>query len=368
MFTAKIADGTISGARHYDASANAAIPIYKYGFGMPFYRIARLQEMVGVPLGASTLWDKTEALADIIQPVYQELIHQAAQAKLFHNDDTTMPVLSLMKENEQKTDKERTGMFTTAIVAELDEGHQIALYFTGRNHAGENLDMLQAHRDPDKGKPIQMCDALSRNTNDLFARFVSHCLSHGRRRFADIVPIFPDECKLVIDLLAGVYENDAVTKEKNMSDEERLTYHQQYSGPLMNTLHEWMTTQIHGKLVEPNSALGSAISYLLDRWEKFTLFLRVAGAPLDNNICEQALKRAVLNRKNAMFYKNEIGALIGDMFTSIIHTCYLGKVNAMDYLIKLQEYEADMKKNPEKWMPWNYRQTIEEIEGLTITL
>jgi transposase len=368
VFTAKIAEDTISGSRHYDASAKAAIPVYKYGFGMPFYRISRIQEMVGVPLAPSTLWDKTEELADIIQPIYRELIRQAAQARLFHNDDTTMPILSLLKENEGKTDKERTGMFTTAIVAILDDDTHIALFFTGRSHAGENLDLLQACRDPEKGIPIQMCDASSRNTNDLLARYLSYCLSHGRRRFVDILPIFPDECKMVIDLLAGVYENDAVAKDKNMSHEERLVYHQEHSGPLMKTLHEWMSTQIYGKLVEPNSVLGSAISYLLDRWEAFTLFLRVAGAPLDNNICEQALKRAVLNRKNAMFYKNEIGALIGDMFTSIIHTCYLGKINAMDYLIKLQEYEADMKNDPEKWMPWNYRQTIEQIEGLTITL
>ncbi len=368
VFTAEIADGTVSGSRHYEASAKAAIPIYKYGFGMPFYRIGRLQEMVGIPLAPSTLWDKTEELADTIHPVYQELVRQAAQAKLFHNDDTGMTVLSLMKENEEKTDKERTGMFTTGIVAILDDETPIALFFTGRNHAGENLDDLQRYRDPEKGIPIQMCDALSRNTNEVFTRYVAHCLSHGRRRFVDIIPVFPDECKTVIDSLAEIYENDAFTKKENMSDEERLLYHQEHSGPVMQTLRESMTKQIDEKLVEPNSVLGGAISYMLDHWLALTLFLTVAGAPLDNNICERALKRAVLNRKNAMFYKNEVGAWIGDMFTSIIHTCYLIKVNAMDYLIKLQEYESYMKNDPEKWMPWNYQETIEQIECQTITL
>ncbi len=368
VFTAEIGDGTISGSRFYDVSAKAAIPIYKYGFGMPFYRISKIQEMVGVPLSPSTLWDKTEELADTIQPVYKELVRQAAQAKLFHNDDTTMTVLSLMKENEEKTDKERTGMFTTAIVAILDDNTQIALFFTGRQHAGENLDELQTYRDPEKAAPIQMCDALSRNTNDLFTRFISYCLSHGRRKFTDIIPMFPDECRLVIDLLADVYKNDAVTKEESMSDKERLAYHQEHSGPVMKTLHDWMTTQLGEKKVEPNSVLGSAISYLLKHWLPLTLFLTVAGAPLDNNICEQALKRAILNRKNAMFYKNEVGAWIGDIFTSIIHTCYLGKINVMDYLIKLQKYESHMKNHPQKWMPWNYLQTIEQIEGMTITI
>ena len=77
--------------------------------------------------------------------------------------------------------KERTGMFTTGIVSILEDGTTIALYYTGRNHAGENLDNLQKLRDSGKAPTIQMCDALSRNTNDDFERLVAHCLTHARR-------------------------------------------------------------------------------------------------------------------------------------------------------------------------------------------
>jgi len=368
VFTAEIKDGTVKGIRHYDPSANAAIPIYKYGFGMPFYRISKLQEMVGIPLPPSTLWDKTEAFADIVFPVYQEMVRQAAQAKIFHNDDTTMPILSFIKENEQRTDKERTGMFTTGIVAILDDNTTIALFFTGRNHAGENLDSLQELREPEKDTPIQMCDSLSRNTSKLFSRYVSHCLVHARRNFVDILPIFPDECQKVIDTLAQVYKNDDITKKEAMSDDQRLEYHKKNSGPAMEGLHDWMKEQIDDKLVEPNSILGKAISYMIKYWPALTLFLTISGAPLDNNICERILKRIVLNRKNALFYKTQVGAWIGDIFTSIIHTCSMAKINPMDYFIKLQEYEDKMKQNPEQWMPWNYQETVAQIESQTITL
>lgn len=138
-------------------------------------------EMVGIPLTPSTLGDKTEELADTIHPVFLELERQAAQANIFHNDDTTIPILSLIKENEEKTDKERSGMFTTGIVSILEDGTTIALYYTGRNHAGENLDKLQELREPDKTTPIQMCDALNRNTSEEFERLLAHCLTHGRR-------------------------------------------------------------------------------------------------------------------------------------------------------------------------------------------
>jgi len=170
----------------------------------------------------------------------------------------------------------------------------------------------------------------------------------------DIAENFPDECAHVIEeILGSVYKNDGETKEMTLPD--RLTYHQSKSGPLMEKIHAWMTVQFEEKLVEPNSGLGKAFSYMLKHWDALTLFLKVEGAPLDNNICEQALKRAILHRKNSLFYKTLHGAYIGDLFMSIIHTCRLSKVNPFDYLIALQKHSSEVFKNPQKWLPWNYK-------------
>jgi hypothetical protein len=123
----------------------------------------------------------------------------------------------------------------------------------------------------------------------------------------------------------------------------------------MEELHEWMNTQFNERKVEPNSGLGKAFSYMLKHWEPLTLFLRVEGVPLDNNICERALKMAIRHRRNSLFYKTLHGAYIGDLFMSIIHTCRLSKVNPFDYLVTLQKHTHEVFKNPEKWLPWNYR-------------
>ncbi len=96
---------------------------------------------------------------------------------------------------------------------------------------------------------------------------------------------------------------------------------------------------------------------MLKHGEKLTLFLRVAGAPLDNNICERALKKAILHRKNAMFYKTENGARVGDVFMSLIYTCQLCGANPFDYLSELQRHADQLASNPEHWMPWNYQAT-----------
>jgi transposase len=88
------------------------------------------------------------------------------------------------------------------------------------------------------------------------------------------------------------------------------------------------------------------------------LFLREAGAPLDNNIVERSLKRVVLHRKNALFYRTLNGAAVGDLFMSLIHTCQLCEVNSFEYLIELQRHAGELAANPADWMPWNYRNAL----------
>jgi transposase len=350
VFTA----GTI-GTDKYDETAGAMIAMLKYGSGVPFYRIEKLQENLGIPLPASTQWDIVEQSANRgCYPAYRELVRQAAQGEVIHNDDTTMKVLALMKNTEEKS---RTGMFTTGIVS-LCEDKKIALFVTGHQHAGENLQALLTRRQADLEPPIQMCDALSRNMPESLHTILANCLTHGRRTFVDVAEQFPEETRHVIDQLAIVYHNDQTARDMHHSPRERLLFHQRESGPVMKALKSWLTDQIEQKKTEPNSGLGKAIAYMIRHWDPLTLFLRVPGAPLDNNICERVLKTAILHRKNSLFYKTEHGAFIGDLFMSLIHTCTLNGVNPFDYLVALQKHAAAVSKSPRDWMPWNYRDNI----------
>jgi predicted nucleic acid-binding Zn-ribbon protein len=204
-----------------------------------------------------------------------------------------------------------------------------------------------------------MCDALSRNLPGELKTILAHCLAHGRRQFVEVAERFPEECRHVLEALSVIYKNDAIARERNLSPEERLLFHQAESGPVMEELHVWLVRQFDERCVEPNSSLGSAISYMLKHWERLTLFLRVAGAPLDNNVCERALKRAILHRKNALFYKTCHGAHVGDLFMSLIHTCEMCGANAFDYLTEVERHADRAAVSPQNWMPWNYRQTLD---------
>jgi transposase len=360
VFTAEEPEGI--GPEKYDATATAMIAQLKYGTGVPFTRLERTERQMGIPLPAATQWELVEQAAAVLKPAFDQLVWQAAQGEVLHNDDTGMRILQLAREPSDK----RTGIFTSGIVS-LWQDQQIALFFTGRQHAGENLADLLKHRAEQVGAPIQMCDALSRNTPKLtngVKILLANCIAHGRRQFVDIAANFPQECGYVLETLGMVYGNDALAREQDLNAEARLQFHQQYSGPLMEQLHGWLQEQLAEAKTEPNSGLGKAISYLLNHWQPLTLFLREKGAPLDNNLCERALKKAIMNRKNAMFYKTSNGAMVGDLFMSLIHTCELNDVNSFRYLTELQQHSSDVKRTPADWMPWNYGETLARMQSL----
>ena len=362
VFTADAPDG-----KKYDARAASMIALLKYGSGLPFNRLEGLQGSLDTPLPASTQWEIVQSVAGTLAPAFAELIRQAAQGDVVHTDDTTVKILELMGQRRSETlasakeeangADERTGLFTSGVVA-LRDGQRVALFFSGHRHAGENLTQVLKLRASELPAPIQMCDALSRNLPRELQTILAHCLAHARRQFVDVYERFPEQCRYLLETLAVVYRNDARARERQLSPEERLRFHQQESQPAMEELYEWLKGQLDEKLTEPNSALGGAIRYMLKHWEKLTLFLRRAGAPLDNNLCERALKKAILHRKNALFYKTRNGARVGDLFMSLIYTCQLNQANPFDYLNELQRHGDELAANPERWMPWNYRDAL----------
>lgn len=348
------------GEEKYDESAAAMIAQLKYGTGMPFYRLEQMEKNLGIPLPASTQWEIVEERAELIKPAGDELLRQGAQGEVLHNDDTHMKVLGLRRDLAEEGG-ERTGIFTSGVVA-TTQGYKIALFFTGRQHAGENLADVLKRRAAGLPPPIQMSDALSRNAPKSIEILVGKCMAHGRRQFVKITPNFPEECRHVLEALGEVYHNDHLAREGGLTRMERLHFHQQHSRPVMDALQQWLDAQLKENKVEPNSGLGKAISYMLKHWQGLTLFLREPGAPLDNNLVERALKKAILHRRNSLFYKTLNGAEVGDLYMSLIHTCELNGENPVTYLTELLRHANELSVKPADWMPWNYRMTLERSQ------
>ena len=346
-------------------SAVAMIALLRYRAGMPHHRLEQIQKNLDTPVPASTQSEAVIERACDLRPVHDELKRLAAQASLLHGDDTRGPILEFkgkrraaLVEKGELPNPERTGVFTTGSVAVLDDGHKVALFETGRQHAGENMADLLDLRSPDLPPPVLMSDALSSNPPKGHVVIECNCLAHARRRLVDELGNHPQECRYLLEQLELVFKVDSLCRKHRLSDEQRLRLHQRQSAPVMSEIEAWMRAQFEQKRIEPNSGLGKAFDYMLDRWLKFTLFLRLPGAPLTNNVCERALKAAIRHRNNSLFYRTQRGADVGDMYMSIIYTAEFNGENALAYLTALLRHAKAVADRPADWLPWNYRATL----------
>jgi hypothetical protein len=348
----------------YSSQARAVLAVSRYYLGVPGYRLQGYQAMQGVPVPDATQWDQIELVGDCAYKVFEQMEREAAQGEVMFHDDTGVRILELLKENHDLVAaaqarglpalNERTGMHTTALAVKVGE-HTAILYYTSRRHAGENLQRLLDKREVGLEKPLAMSDALSSNAvADESMLIRCHCLAHGRRKFSDLEEVFPRECQVVLEVIGQVFDHDEQARKDQLSPEARLSYHQGHSQPLMDELKGWLDKQIDDHLVEPNSSLGKAIAYMQRHWETLTRFLSVPGAPLDNNLAERLLKLFIRQRKNSLFYKTEHSAYIASVLSSLIATCIYAGVNAVEYLVALQENRREVFSDPAAWLPWAY--------------
>lgn len=348
----------------YDECFKAILAVNKYFVATPLCRQERYLGLMGLPLSDATQWDCIMAVAESAKPVLPVLEEIAANGENISHDDTRVKILSLMADNQANPDKKRKGMYTTCVLARSGS-RELCLYYSGAQHGGENVDGILKKRDGALGPIHQMCDALAANTSSEYKTILSNCLTHGRRKFVEIEAFFEEECGHVVAELGKIYYYDAQTKKENMSKEDRLSYHQKYSKPIMDALYLWMQQQIDEARIEPNGPLYAAIRYMQRHREKLTRFLSVAGSDLDNNCVERALKLAIRVRKNAMFYKTEHGAEVGALLLSLIATCELAKANPVHYLTALQKNKAAVQKAAHLWLPWNYEDTLRACDNAT---
>jgi transposase len=347
-FTAKLPEGVVP--EKYSPSADATIVLYRYGFFVPFNRLANIQQSYGVPLPASVQWHRAEMVANCLLPVFLHLQLLAASGETLYQDDTKCRILRPLPPISEK----RTGLFTTGLVIEYGEW-QIALYTSGRKHAGENAAELLKKR-PKEMTPInKMSDGSSMNNSPPMSATILNCLVHAREKFKKLEGVFTEACRHVIEKISEVYDLEEQTQLQQMTKEQRLDYHKLNSLPIMEKLRLWMVEQMEKKIVEPNDALGCAFDYFLDRFESLTQFTRILGAPLDNNVCERILRLVVLHRNNSLFYRNDMGAFVGDICMSLISTCRLNKIDPYHYLVTIIEQARLVRANPARWLPHNYQ-------------
>ena len=347
----------------YGYSARAVMAIHKYFGGLPFYRQQTLSQLFGISISASTVFDQCEHVANAVQPVMQYLIGRAADAVHYHLDDTSNRILSqrtvIKPDRKTGQPKERSGQYTSGVIATLADGHRCVLFQTNIGHAGEWLDELLSRRSAQAPPPMIMCDALSRNFPTLPTYYLTLCNAHARREFVEVIEQHPDVVPWVLERYGLIWHHDSYCQEHSFSAQQRLDYHRQHSLPIMEQLRDWGQAQLDREDNEAHNGLSQAIRYFLKHYDALSAFCRWPDAQIDNNEMERTLKLIIRGRKNALFFKTLAGAAIADVLTSLIATCENIGINTFDYLVVLQRHSETVKQRPSQWLPWNYLATLE---------
>jgi hypothetical protein len=350
--------------QQYGYSARALMAINKFYTGTPYYHQEKLTDLFGYYISASTIFDQCEYVANDSMPVFYELKRQAAAAELFLLDDTHNRILEQQPELRDKPNGKgqqlRTGVYSSGLIAARTDGREIILFETSLGHAGEHLDSILQNRPADLPAPKIMSDALSSNRVTKIVVIVCYCNAHSRRQFYDLEKLTPEEIGWVLDTYGKIWEHEAIVKDKQMTDEQRLVYHQEHSLPVMMSLREWAHKKMASESFEEYSALGKAIKYFLKYYPGLIMFCVALGAPIDNNRMEEKLKIVIRGRKTSHFYKTVNGAGVANVIISLIATAAQAGANSYDYLVTLQKNRDQVKANPKNWLPWNYQETLAE--------
>jgi len=354
----------------YTIPAAAMITSLRYAYGLPSFRIEDVSQSMGYRIPDSTQWDIFEIVADKLRAFQIFLRKKAAQTEVALMDDTTVRINSLTSQFKNGPNGElqmiadgRTGVHTTGYLAKFATGN-ICIYHSGLHHAGEFFEKLMQSRTVEE-KIILMMDASSSNTSrlkNIDAEVIqANCNSHAVRRFAEAAenPIFEEDSAKILGLYKGIFERDQLLKIE--TPEMRLGIHRAQSLPEMLKIKKKIKNDFEAKKVEPASQLGGHYKYFLNHFEKLCAFCHHVGAPICNNACERILKRAIRHRKNSLFFKNLVGAAVGDIIMSVLITAKENTIEPVKYITDLLEHLDHVNKNPEAWLPWNYLQTLDVV-------
>jgi hypothetical protein len=350
----------------YTYSAVAMVVFFRFFAGVPMHRQDRLQRALGVPVPDASIWDMCERFANLARSIVRVLFALAADAPLFLGDDTGATILdtrSKVKKNRKTGENERrTGCHTTCVIAVTPEGQTITLFTTGIHHTGEVMDLVVGEREPSLPPPVFMGDCAASNTVTTAVVIYAGCNAHAVRRFKALVERYPEEASFVLERYGKIYEHEANCRAQGLVGEARRDYHEAHSRPLLREICEHGEDLLEQRKMEPNGDLAAAYGYVIDHERKLSAFTRHAHAPLDNNQCERQLKLAIQLRDTARFFRNPVGAGVADAILTLGATALNAGENLPDYFTAILRHAVDVRRSPERWLPWRYKERVGELE------
>jgi transposase len=361
----------------YDWSACAMLVVMHYFAAAPFKRLESLHEGWGIPLADANLWRVADETDDLLLPLYRALeLYGIQNATTLRIDDTGSMVVTLARQIQaevaalelvgESTKAVRTGINATGVFLETTLG-AVVLFFTGRHHAGEVLELLLERRVPVPGRPplVKVTDGASKNFDHQHRGQLveASCNAHAFLKFHDIKDKHPAEYAVAGEVYKAVFDNDDEAKSRRLTPDERMLFHRERSKPLMEKLKAMCEEKLRSRVVEPSSALWEPLTFIINQWSRLTRFYEAPGVPLDTNVVEQKLIIPVRYLSASFNYQTETGAEVGDRMMSLLATAHANGVEPVAYLTHCLRHHEDLSRRPADYLPWLYRDRERSATG-----
>ncbi|RPH39727.1 MAG: hypothetical protein EHM87_23595 [Burkholderiales bacterium] len=357
-----IADGFEKEER-FGYRAIAMLVIMKYFYAFPLYRMEKLQSHFSIHLPDATQWDQIVKFTERSRCLFNALIYYLAQLSHFLGDDTFNAIrekdCDLIVGRTTGKISFRNGCHSSVVIGRDSQGHYILAVKTDIIYLGEWLDEILQHRGKNLVTPFLMVDGSNQNLVTKTPVIMLNCNQHARKMFEDCKKHFPEQCGEVLAIYKKIFKIDRKTKE--MTPAERLAYHQKHSLSLFDKLQEKIAAWVEAKLSPENSPFGQACDYFLKREEALRGFLKFEGAELSNNLTESQIITIALLRNVCEAFQTVYSAEVASNIFSIGLTATLNNVDLLDYFSAILRYHDVLEKSPEKFFPWEYKNTIASI-------
>jgi transposase len=320
----------------------AQVAVSKCADSLPLYRQAKAYRRAGVEVNDSTLGDLFHRTAELVDPLYERLLHLIAEKEIVLADETTQRV--------QAKGKTRTAWLWSFIARDEAERELIAYVFS-RSRSGET--------------PVRVLEGtIGKLLVDGYngynkvtlpgGRERAGCWAHARRKFFDAQSTAPAAAKRAMDLILELYKVERAALDADLlGSPEHLAMRQTRSRAVVDEIKEWLEAE-QGRH-PPRSPIG--IGYALGQWDALTLFLTDPHLPIDNNASEGALRVCALGRKNFLFVGTDAaGENLAGLY-SLVATCEANGINPVDYLadvlLRVQTHPASRIDEllPHNWAP-----------------
>lgn len=319
----------------------AFLIVSKFVDHLPVYRVLEILKRQGIVLSASTISDWFEAIAVLLNPLYQAMAKEVVESGYIQVDESTIPVIDNEKSKAVKA--------YLWIVRSIQKKMVFFHYDQGSRAQRVVVSLLRDYKGTIQTDGY---DAYSiyENKKDIL---LLGCWAHARRYFEKALSEDKERAEIALSFIAKLYEVEANLKESNASNEQIIEKRTKQSLAVIREFERWMYS-IAGELL-PKSLLAKAINYTFSMLPRLTRYVTDARFVIDNNPVENSIRPMAIGRKNYLFCGNHRAARDAAMYYTFFGCCKLSKANQTDWLIYVLENINQTKINeiqklfPENW-------------------